>query len=272
MSALPLIHYLSMLRLSGSTVTASSTASGFSAAHLYDLKAYTLWKSDVLTSPITIDIDCGAGNAEDADALTLVNTNLATLGATVEILADTFTPPTTVRQAAFTPSSDHVVLKTFTAPGAFRYWRLSIAHASPPFAAAPFVGQALLGLKTSIPERLTAQFDPFTDDVAAVSVRSAGGHYLGSLLQGHAHRDSLSFGEGGIARSHFTSDLNALIEYMKLRKPFAFVLDTSDSDFATARWLRIPDDGRITRRAVGGSWGRLQPTIPFEEAYMEPAS
>jgi hypothetical protein len=269
--AKPLIGYKTMLRSATAVVTATATESGFDIANVHDYKTYLFWKFNALTSPINIDIDLG-GSTEDADYLTIINSNLKTLGANVRVFADIFTPPTTPRTALTAVGTDDVWYQTIVAPGAFRYWRVQISHNTPPFGAKPFIGELVLGLKTELPHFLDPAFDPFFDGVKAESSRSVGGHYLASLLQGHSHRGVITFGAAGAPRSAFTSDLNALVDHALLRRPFVFVLDTADADFDTARYLRVPDDDDIARKAVGGSWSQLTFELPVEEAFMEPAS
>ena len=97
------------------------------------------------------------------------------------------------------------------------------------------------------------------------------GHYLAGTTRGEMHRGAITFGAAGAARAWFTSDGNAFIRnHAAKRHPFFFVLDTADTDFDDARYLRVTDDARIERLAVGGAWSRLSFNLPVEEAYMEP--
>lgn len=266
--AKPSLFYLSMLRTG--TLTDPGSAAGYPIANIKDMKSYTVWKSNGVTSPINIDIDNG-GSTQNADYIAFVNHNLFTNGATVEVRADTFTPPTTVRLAAFSPAEDTVTLRTLTAPGALRYWRIVITDPAPPFAAAPSIGDLYLGMKTTLPEYMTPGFDPFFDGVEVAGSRSEGGHALGATTRGHTHRARLSFGAAGAARADYTATLNAFIDnHANKRQPFFFVLDTDDTDFDTPRFIRHTDGGHISRMAVGGSWQRLTLDMDVEEAYMEP--
>jgi len=260
-----------MAELSTSSITDPGTASGFDVNNLTDHRAFSLWKSDATTSPINIDID--TATSADADYIALVNHNLNTNGATVTVLADTFTPPTTVRQAAFSPGEDTVTFKGFTAPGALRYWRVVLTDPSPPFAAAPFIGVLKLGLRTTLTEFLNPEVDPFFKQVVVRGERSEGGNYLGTILGGQQHRAELAFGgPAGMARSFLTSDLNAFLDdHAYKRRPFVWVLDTADSDFNVARWIKVTDGGEINRTPVGGMWSRMALRLPVEEALSESA-
>ena len=272
--AKPFIGYRSVLREAGVTVTDPGSDSGYPIANVEDLRSVPLWRSSVTTSPINIDIDTGAGGM-DADYIGFVNHNLTTLGATVKVMADAASPATTQRLAATAPSTDNVAILQFTAPGAQRYWRVQIAHAAPPFAAKPFIGEMFLGRKTTLNEYLSASFEPFFRDVEAASgEESEGGHFLGVTLRGQQHRGTLSLGgPAGVARADFTADLNAFItNHVDKRYPFLFAVDTDDTDFAVARYIKMTTGGRVRRSAIGGTWQRLTFEFPVETAFMEPVA
>lgn len=271
--AFPIIAYDSMLRLTTTTVTDPGTETGFSITALYDLKAYQFWKSNQTAAAINIDIDTGAGG-KNGDYIALVNHNLFTLGATVRVLADTVSPAAVQVMAATALPEDTVSLLTFTAPGAKRYWRITINHAALPFASKPYAAEIFLGMKTTLPEYLAPSFDPFFKGVEVSGNRSEGGHFLAATTRGQSHRGTLNFGgDAGIVRSFFTSDLNAFLDtHALLRRPFIFTVDTADTDFDSARYVKMPDDADAPRLAVGGSHsGRLTFSLPVEEAFMETA-
>ena len=272
--AFPIIGYDNLFDDSGSTITDPGTASGFAIGDIKDHRAFKVWKSSVTTSPINIDIDLGVGNSANPDYIALVNHNLTTLGATVTVQSDdeaTYTAPNEA-QAAYTPTADAVDFQGFTAIGADRYWRVVITAPAPPHASAPFIGDVLLGVRTTLTEYMQPGFDPFHKQVEVASERSEGGHYLGATLRGITRRAEIAFGPAGAARAGFTSDLNAFIDNHAMKRlPFIFVLDTADSDFSSPRWLKVPDEAQIGREAVGGVWSRLILRLPVEEALMEVA-
>lgn len=268
--ALPVIAYKSMLRETTTTITDPGTASGYAIGDIKDLRSFKIWKSSTTVKPINIDIDVGAGNAT-ADYIALVNHNLFTLGATVEVLSGAASPAATQRLAPWTVTEDTVSYKGFTVAAAQRYWRIQITTAAASFATAPFIGECFLGMKTALPEYLRADFDPFFDGIEIAGSRSEGGHYLGGTTRGHTHRGTIGFGAAGGVRTAFTSDLNAFIDYANLRKPFFFVVDTADTDFDSPRFLKMGDTARIERIPVGGTTTRFSFEVPVEEAYMEPA-
>jgi hypothetical protein len=267
--AFPVIAYLSHFRAAGVTITASSTDTGYSVNDLGDLRPWKVWQSGVLTTGITIDIDLGASGAANADSIGLVNQNITSQGGTVEVKADTVTPPTVVVQADYTPLYGDVDLQTFTAPGAKRYWRLTLKKGGN-FATKPFIGEVFLGMRMTLPEYVSPDIDPFLKSVEAVSSLSEGGHYLGAILRGRTHRFNLALATAGAARSFYTSDLDAFIDnHVDLLRPFIFQLDSDDTDFKKPLYVKRTHDGMVSRKAVGGVWSRLALSIPVEEAYSE---
>lgn len=269
--AKPLLGYLSMLRLSTSTVTDPGSATGYPITNLYDMKSYTVWTSNTTVKPINIDIDTGAGGA-NADYIALVNSNLTTLGATIKVMGDGASPATTERLAATACPSDDVVYLPFTAPGAVRYWRIQITVAGASFASAPSIGDLYMGMKTELPEYLPPSVDPFFSGVEVAGSRSEGGHALGAVTRGHSHRGVIRSGAAGAARAAWTSDLIAFRAHAEKRQPFFFVVDTGDTDFDSPYFIRMTDDGRFGVAAVGGSYSRFAYDIPVTEAYMEPVA
>jgi hypothetical protein len=271
--AKPLICYKSILPDATVSLTGTGTASGYALANIQDYKSYTLWKSDQVAAVVNIDIDLGVGNTADADYIAIVNHNLNTLAASVKVMGDAGTPASVERLAAVVPGEDGVTVKTWTAPGAFRYWRVQITDSvALPFDAAPFAAVILLGLKTELPEYLAPGFAPFNRGVELSGTRSRGGHFLAGITRGLTHRDTISLGAAGAARADWTSDLTPFLNnHALLGKPFCFTLDTADGDFDDARYLKVPDDSDPRALAVGDAWVRLRFDLPVEEAFMEPA-
>ena len=228
--ATPVIAWKNNLRNSGATITASSTASGYAASNVRDFRPFTLWKSNSTTSPSYVDVDLGASGSADADSIVVVNHNMVSEGGQLKVYADTVTPPVAVAQAAYTPTSDACDLKTFTAPGAKRYWRVEFLKGSP-FSVAPYAGVIMLGLKMTMPEYVAPDIDPFLHEIEVASAPSGeSGHALGVALRGIRRRGSLHFGgPAGLVRTFLTSDFNAfLTQRYKRCEPWAFQLDSAD--------------------------------------------
>ncbi len=262
----PVIAYKSMLRSTGVVITDPGTEAGFSLADIHDYRSYSLWKSDTTSSPIDIDIDL-AGGDESVDYIMLVNHNLFTETATVEVFSGAAFPPA-ASWASFAPTEDTVSFKTAAASVTRRYWRVRITA----FVNKPFIGELFLGMKTTLPQYLAPSFDPFFKQVEARGFRSRGGHYLGVSLKGQQHRGEITFGEAGAPRADFTSDLNAFLDdHAFKRRPFGFIVDPDDSDFDKPRYVKMVDEEEASRNAVGGTWSNLTFVLPIEEAYAEPA-
>jgi hypothetical protein len=268
--AFPVIAWRTILRNSGALITASSTASGdFAATNVKDWRPYTLWKSGSLTSPSYIDIDLGVSGSADGDCLAVVNSNMVAEGGQLKVYADTVTPPTNVVQASYTPSSDACELKTFTAPGVKRYWRVEFNKGSP-FVNAPYAGVVMLGLKMTMPEYIAPDLDPFLYEVEAMGSRTEGGNPGGVILRGVKRRGTMSFGgDAGLVRSFLTSDFNSFLTTRYKRcEPWVFQLDSGDSDFSPAYYLKKPDAAMAPRSAIGGTYARMTAPLAFEEAQM----
>lgn len=271
--AFPVIFWRNLLQNTGAVITASSETDGFAASNLSKSRPWAPWKSAVLTTGITIDIDLGVSGDTAADTIALVNTNLASMAGTIEVRADASFPPTTVKKAAYTPASDEVSMATFTGTAALRYWRIVLGGpGGGSFPSLPFIGDLAIGLRTTMPEYLDAGLDPYMTQREAISQRSKIGHYLGSVLRGKQHREDLSFGgPAGIVRTFFTSDLDAFIDYAQNRKPFYFQIDSDDAKFLTPMFVKLPEGGEVARVPVSGTYTRIKMTLPVEEAWSERA-
>lgn len=270
--AFPVILYDNLLRITGATIVASSTESGFPLSNLYDFRGSSKWKSGTLVTGITIDIDLGS-DIGSADTLALVNHNITSEVGTIEIRADTSAgpnPPTTVRLAAYTPTYGDVELKTFTLASNLRRWRVVLAKGGN-FANKPFFGELWLGRGTTLPEFLSADTDPYLRDTEAEFERAEGGAWLGATLRGQQHRARLSFGgDAGLNRSYLTSTLNDFLHnHFDRRRPFFFQVDSADSELSRPYYLVRAPSGDRTRSGVGGVWNRMTLGLPATEAWME---
>jgi len=266
--------YINILRTTGAVLAASSTESGYSVNDICDYRAWKVWKSGTLVTGITIDIDLGS-DIGSADTIGLVNHNITSEGGTVELRADTSAganPPTTVRQAAYTPTYGEVDLQQFSTASNLRRWRIVLAKGGN-FANKPYIGELFLGLRTTLTEYMDPGLDPFLRQVDASVVQSHGGQYLGAVLRAKSHRFNLAFGDMGANRTAFTSDLNTFIDsHLMLRRPFIFQIDSADTDFKRPVYVKMAEGGEVKRNAVGGVWSRLTFSVSVEEAHAEAAS
>ena len=270
--AYPIILYDTLLRNAGATITASSTESGFSDDDIADYLPWKMWKSGTLVTGITIDIDLG-GDTGSADTIGLVNHNITSEAGTVELRADTSAgpnPPTTVRQAAYTPTYGDVDLKTFTLASNLRRWRIVLAKGGN-FTNKPYIGEIFIGTRTTLTEYMSPDIDPYLKQVETSSERTEGGHYAGAVLRGQTHRFTLGFGDAGGNRTAMAPVMTFLDNHAYKLRPFIFQLDSDDASFSKPVYLKKTDGGDIGRRAVGGMWGRLGLSLPVEEAWTETA-
>jgi hypothetical protein len=266
--ATPIILYKSLFRIAGAVITSSGTDAGFSAADVGDHRDYKGWQGNVLTSPQWVQVD--ALTAQSADSILVVNGNLVYNAGQIKVYADTVDPPTNVAQVAYTPTSDVADYKAFSVLSK-RYWRVEFIDPAAPFTSKPFAGEILLGMKLDVGEYVGPDIDPRLHDIMVKSTRSEGGHFLGATLQGVIRRGTLRFGGGvGVDRAKFTSDLNDFLQtHYRKCLPWGLVLDSTDSEFAPARWLKKPDDARTPSLPVGGNYSRFTFDVPFEEALQE---
>lgn len=185
-------YYDTMLGSIGSTLVATSTASGdYAVAYIYNWLETNMWKAANTTTPMYLTYDAGAGNTKTADYLAILGHNLNTIGATITLQYSTDNFAADVNDA-FTgeaPTSDNVYLKEFTEPAAKRYWRLKITGT---LSVAPYLTLCVWGSKTEL-DWATASFDPYEQEVKAVMGLSYGGYVTGIHTQYTERKLSLKF-------------------------------------------------------------------------------
>ena len=183
--------FQTMLGSAGSTLTATSTASGYAVNNIYDMLETTLWKAANTTTPMYLTYDAGSGNTKTADYIAILGHNLYTAGATIDLQysTDNFAADITSAFTAFAPTADTVILKEFTNPGAKRYWRLKITGT---LLAAPSISTLIWGNKTEL-DYASASFDPYEQEVKAAVNMSQGGYVTGIHTQYSERSLSLRF-------------------------------------------------------------------------------
>lgn len=130
-----------VLELTTSVVTVTSEAAGKPKTRLYDRDRGPQWEGSSAAQQ-DIDVDAGVGVSVSFDNLGLVNHNLA--GVQLTFYADTFFPPTTQRAQFTVTGTDS--LQSLAGTYTQRYSRIRI----PAFAAAPKIGDFLLGTRRTI--------------------------------------------------------------------------------------------------------------------------
>ena len=174
--------YDTMLGSAGSTLTATTTASGdYAAAYIYNMLEVNMWNAANTTTPMYLTYDAGSGNTKTADYLAIIGHNLNTIGATITLQysTDNFTADINDAFTGEAPASDNVYLKEFTAPAAKRYWRLKITGT---LSAATYLTLCIWGSKTEL-DYATAAFDPYEQEVKAAMGMSQVGYVTGIHAQ-----------------------------------------------------------------------------------------
>src|SRR5262245_42443580 len=170
--ATPVILYRNIFRTPGAVVTNSGTETGdFNQSYIYDHRAFLYWKGNVLTSPQWIEVDTGSTGT--ADSILLVNHNMVANGGQVTVKYGAAPNPGSSAHAAYYPTSGNVDYKAFGSQTA-RYWRVELSDPAPPFAAKPFIGEIVLGLKLDVGQYVGPDIDPRLHDIEGSSVKSRG--------------------------------------------------------------------------------------------------
>lgn len=167
-----------MLGSEGSTLSASSTFSGFDVAYISNMMETNMWVAADAAGPHHITYDAGTGNSEEADYLAVSGHNLSTTGARVSLQHSNDGEVYEDALATFMPSSDKTFVKEFPNPGAYRFWRLVIEDTT----AAPCITICALGTGTEL-DYATYSFDPHEEETKASINISQGGYLAGA----HSH-------------------------------------------------------------------------------------
>ena len=232
----PLLLHENLLADSTGTLTASSSASGFPVTNINDWRpgvSYR-WKATATTDQ-TIDMDAGAGNTLAADTFCMAGHNFGTVAARISIIADTFTPPTTIRKVGFTPTDDLPLLVTFTEQN-LRYWRIFIDNTP---SAVVQAGVMALGRRIDYDAGALMDLDPYNRSSKVEPFINNNGSPIGVNVREQTKMFQMSYGEanGGMRTSSFydtiTPDIKTgwLPHAVDNAKPFFFAWNIDvDSD------------------------------------------
>lgn len=146
-------------QLDEGTLTATSTASGYNVANIYNRLEISKWKSAITTTQY-INLDIGAGSTVTADYLIIHGHNFGTAGITytLQYSDDNFSADTNDSFTGVAATADTTILKEFTEQ-TDRYWRLKIENAT----AVPEIGICYWGQKTEL-DYCTRSFDPNAEE------------------------------------------------------------------------------------------------------------
>lgn len=182
-----------MLGSTGSTLTATSTASGdYSVNYLYNMLETNMWKAADATSPQYISLH--VPNSKKPNYLAIIGHNLCAIGATIVLQRSPDNATYTDAFTAFAPAADTVILKEFTAPvSAYDYWRLKITGQT----ISPYMAICIWGEVTEL-DYATASFDPHEQDVKANVNLSQGGYVAGIHTQYTERSMTLKFDDADV--------------------------------------------------------------------------
>jgi hypothetical protein len=173
--------------------TATDTATGYDVLNIRDLKQFTSWKAASYGTKY-FTIDCGS--AKSADAIGISRHNLGTAAASVSVESSANGTDWTERLAAFVPTNDKSILKTFTTASA-QYWRVKIVTA----AVAPQVAVCLLGVRMTFPYSPDAPYAPVAESIEASTSRGKTGQFLGATIRFKPYTISPRWTNNAILRS-----------------------------------------------------------------------
>lgn len=206
----PILLAHSILDSSSTTVTASSTAIGYSASNLQDRLTFSKWKSDGTASQ-TITIDMGSGNTAACTALAISGHNFRTRtvsGMTVYQSADgsAWTDVGAVSPGWLTNATNDRTLMFHwgTSGSAYtvgdnRYWRITMIGCD----AAIEIGALAIGVAIEFPEYMALGYDPLALTRKSQQTRSRSGVHLGSVTGDITQRVELKISECGLVSSSF---------------------------------------------------------------------
>lgn len=161
--------------LTGATLSASGTASGYDTRHLTDWMSYTYWRSPAGPQH-AITIDCGAARA--ADTIGLAVHNITAQGGTVSLYASNdpaFGSGTVEVIPPFTPA-DQVVLQRFATQTA-RYWQLRIGGITSDV----YLAVLVIGIALVMDDHIDGEYTPASEDPKLAVERSQTGAILGAV-------------------------------------------------------------------------------------------
>lgn len=166
------------------TLSASDTDSGYSVNNLIDLRTYSFWQAANTTDGKWIKIVLDGTAA--ADTIGIFGHNFYTaMVFTIKVEhSSNGTDWTAALTSADELKSDRAFVKTFTSPGAKKYWRISLnTEDASDFTAKPKAAIIMLGTRISFSYPPDSPFIPARAIPKSKSEISEEGHLLGSILQ-----------------------------------------------------------------------------------------
>lgn len=162
----------------GSTFSVTSTSTGdYALSYMTNWMEVNKWKA---SSSAAQNFVFEGSTTKEADYLAIAGHNLNTAGATITLQCSSSTAFAGEQSTVFSeaPANDRAYLKEFTNPGAFRYWRLSLASQT----TACYISICSLGTRTEL-DYITPSFDPYGQEIKAKTNISYGGYVTGIHTQ-----------------------------------------------------------------------------------------
>jgi hypothetical protein len=186
-------YYDKMFGSSGSTLTATSTASGdYDVDYLYNMLETNMWMA-LNTATHYITYDAGVGSTRTADYIAVIGHNFYSGGGAgamnirVEYSSDNFSADINLAFNNTQPTSDDAFVIEFASQTA-RYWRVRTSNAG----SSVYMTLCILGEKTEL-DYASSSFDPHAQNRKVNQNISYGGYVTGVHEQFVERSMSLSF-------------------------------------------------------------------------------
>ena len=219
----------------GTPVASQAVETGFSVLSIIDGRPYKQWKQGNTTVPSYITVN--AGSALAADTIGIIGHNFNTAGVTykVEYSIDNFAADTNDAFAAYAPTDDLAIFKTFTTQTK-QYWRVTFTATT----LAPFAGVIILGERLTFEKYPMKGFDPDRVKIVAETSKSKGGNILGSIINYHDRNISMAMKLN--SESFINNTFKPAWEsHLKLLKPFFFAWDITNHA-SQVYFVKVPNN------------------------------
>lgn len=236
-STYPIILYDSIF--TGSSMSASATAVGYSVENLPDYRSYTYWQAPS-SGTVWIKIHCTAARA--ANAIGIVGHDLFSKNATISLQhfsSDSVTAADwSTSIAGFTPTDDYALMKTF--PGTTDlWWKITVECAT-----LCKMAVVVLGEKLQFPVKPAVPIQPYSIGMEIESNRGKTGHILGSVVRykpvSISHRMPP-------AESNYAWYTSTFLTFWKNHgsemKPFFYAMDL-DAYSTDVHWVTLSPDSQ----------------------------
>ena len=257
----PYLHFKNVF--DQGTVSCSTEAAGYPAENIADWRMATpyRWKATASgTQSLTVDL--GGSLTMDSDTVSIAGHNLYTGGYSLAVKYGSGYSSTAL--AATVVPSDRPWTKTFTAPGAQRYWKIELTSGT----TTPQIGILILGLRLTIPLGPQPGWDLWGEEAVTDYQSNEYGMPLGSNLRYISKRLTIDYPDAEFSNSELWSatGISWDTDFMphSRTKPFFFSWDAASD---TEPWL-CRREGYLSN-PIGSVSTRRNLSMPVV-AYREP--